>query len=434
MSTLPSPKHHSSPRTEKQQTLAAIIGSRKEPSRLLLFFYTALLTFTFCLPLISISFRPFPQTSLYGLTSEPQYPLFSRRAVVKESFQRSTEQWLMKKNGLWEWLVKTSNQMNLTVFRQASSSYSSPLFLGEDGHIMQTMYLRSFNKRSKVGVNQIRKKIRLLQQLQATLAAHGVRLLVVVSTNALALYPELVPASYADPTRFNRKNSYETMLPLLSEAGIPVFDAHHYLNGLKTEYPFRLFEPTASHWNHVASCRVTKEFIRVLGNLLERELPNFTCAEYSFVKPQVPPDQDLLEIANLLYPAALYRPTPYVKHTAEDTGRSYYQPKVLFVGTSFVFTMLAYLEAYNVLDEHELWFYNKKKLDQAKGDYVPFKKNSVDWAKLLSYDAIVLEVNQASMGNLGFGFIKEAAKKLPERKTPSTDKEQASSARSRQTQ
>ena len=97
-----------------------------------------------------------------------------------------------------------------------------------------------------------------------------------------------------------------------------------------------------------------------------------------------------------------------------------YKPKVLFVGTSFLFQVMDILDLVKFYEKRQMYFYFRKNYSFAlsksgKGakSRTPIDRDSLDWEDaVFSNDVIVLEVNEGSIPILGHGFIEAAIEKL----------------------
>jgi hypothetical protein len=374
--------------------------------------YVGLFVLLFATPLIQLAFRPFPGKSVNGIAAPDSFPKLTVRSLLRESFQKGAEDWFLKKNGLWGLLVRANNQLNYNLFGQVSTSYTTTILVGKNKHLFQPMYLPVYNRSKKANPAKLEKRAKKVKLLQDLLVARGVALVVLLSTDLISLYPETVPAQYADPTRLTRKNSYEIMRPLLDKYQINYVDGHEFLQQRKATSPIEFFEPTASHWNSVASCMVTNNLIGKMQQLTNKKLVRFACEPYSFCDPPREADLDLVQIANLLDPSAIYRPSPVVEPRPIASGDEY-KPKLLFVGTSFVFSIIGHLKRNAVAEQNSYYFYYRKVQDPVTGGFTDLPKDSINWEEtVLANDVIILEINQAGIGNVGFGFLDDAIENI----------------------
>lgn len=374
------------------------------------------------LPLLQTIFRPFHEKPLYGIATPQHFPALNRTAFLSEKYQKAVEDWALKQNGFWPLLVRCANQIYFSVFRQISGDYGSSVQLGREGHLFQPMYLKSFNRSKELNIAKLERNARRLRELQDELAKRGVLQVMLISSNVLGLYPELLPESYTDSTRLSRQSSYQIMRPLLDRYGVNYFDAHEYLTGIKDQFPTRFFEKTGSHWNAIASCLVTNKLFEKIEAGIGKKLTHFPCEPFIYQYPPKSSDLDLLQIANLLLPSSAYTAAPYPVDQS-STDESAYKPKGLFVGTSFLFSIIDRVDDHQAFTANPLYFYFRQVRKTPHENFRTLNKKRINWNEVLSNDVIVLEINQASIGNIGFGFLGEALQELKKKgvKSPSTE-------------
>ena len=89
-----------------------------------------------------------------------------------------------------------------------------------------------------------------------------------------------------------------------------------------------------------------------------------------------------------------------------------YKPRVLLIGTSFLFDVQKQLERFNLTNEAKLLFYFKSIRSNSEAKLRGLKKTSYTKDELQKYDLIVLETNQSKVSSMGNGFIRKALKDL----------------------
>ena len=402
--------------TALQRALHVISGQADLPERryrrLLAAFVVVFFLFL-AAPLIQITLRPFPRAEVpYGLNAPPSRPAFSLKGFGTERYQKKFEGWFSRGNGLWGYLVRVSNQLNYSLFNQVSTHYRTTILAGKEGHLFQPMYLPSFNRKKMARPKKYIKSVRALGRLQRLLAQRGKTMVSLISTNMPALYPELVPDYFTDPTRLSRKNSYEVVRPLYDQFGVNYVDAHEYLSRLVPTAGIRFFEPTASHWNNLGSCLATGALIGKIEGLLGRKMKKFACAPYVLTYPPRGWDLDLVRIANLLFPERTYKPAPQIEPRTLADGDEF-KPRILFVGSSFVFSVLNHFKKHEIAEDFTFYFYYRQVRDSSHRQLRALRRQDIDWERdVFSHDVIVLERNMASIGDMGFSFVKDAIKHL----------------------
>lgn len=354
-----------------------------------------------------------------GVAPAKQPLRLNNRNFKDGSFQRSFEDYFMRGNPLWGWLVRTCNQIAFSVFNQVTFNYGAPAFIGKDGQLLQAMYLNAFNRRRSLPEKVYLKKVRKIKRLRKLLAERGITLLITVSPNAIELYPELLPSSYIDPSRLSRKNSYDIMRPAIEAEGIDIIDSYQILLGMRDHFPFRFFGKGSAHWNNVASCIATNNIISKISTLTKKELKNFPCSPITYHEP-IGDDDDLLKIANILFPKRYTEMMPY----APKAEQLYQTPpiRLLIVGTSFNFALLDHINKRNLADTKFFFYYKSVYTKQLRGS--PLNKAKIDWENdIFKNDVIILESNYSGLGAIGYDFLDDAIRKLRYAKLTPAQKE-----------
>jgi hypothetical protein len=262
-----------------------------------------------------------------------------------------------------------------------------------------------------------------IKELQDRLKARGTTLLIVVTPNMATLYPELIPSGYLDPTRALRKHPYEAVEIAFKEKGVSYVDTVDVLRAVSAQYPFRLFAPTASHWNDVASCLALEAINYKLRELKGASFRAFSCDSYTVESEPRSKDRDLLEIANVLFPERLNSPTPYVniKYLEQEPKE---QPSTLLVGTSYLFALSEHLHEWNLAKAHKLFFYFRKWRNGGESTFHTLSRKDVNWDEIFSNRIIIVNVGVGNPVTIGYGFIEAALAELRKRDSDSLTRAQ----------
>jgi len=128
-------------------------------------------------------------------------------------------------------------------------------------------------------------------------------------------------------------------------------------------------------------------------------------------------DLDLAQLTNLFTTKVFddkeyYYPVTYVKN---EPGA--FQPKMIFVGGSFMRTILWYLDKHNFYKERDEYYYYSQIYKYPANTSCEINKNQKDYLQqlrkeLLKKDIIILEANEQVLGHVGFGFVEDALKSL----------------------
>lgn len=384
-----------------------ILKNKKQKLNL---FFLMLLGAFLCFPLLVKKFKFIPNTKLTGIANVQPHQKLSIKNLMRNDFQKSYENYFMKSNPLWGYLVKINNQISYNIFNQITFSYGPEALIGLDKSLFQPMYLNSFNRQYTPDNFLLIKKANKLKKLENLLHKKGVKLLVVVNPNNIAMYPEIVPSQFIDNTRLSRENSYEIMKKHLSDLNIPLVDNYELLMKMKNKVNFKFFEPTGSHLNDIGACIGTNNLIKHINKQLpSKHIKSFHCFPIVEKFPPKNEDTDLLKVSNLLFPNMLLRPG----HYTPTAKKLYKEPplKLLFVGTSFNFATQSQLFKRNIA-KSKLYFYYRT-LRSDRGTFHILDKKKIDWENdVFKNDVIILESNYSGLGGVGYSFISDAIIKL----------------------
>ena len=371
-----------------------------------LLLYVCLIYVFAAMPLVQLSTDVIPRRSLRGLRV-PKRPEPTLSGFLDGSFQDKAQRWFLRGHGFWGYLVRLEHQFNFKVFGQLSSNYNAGILLGNNDALFQSLYLKSFNRREVPTLETVDYKVSRIARLQELLKEHNIPMLLFISTNKLALYPEDVPKALQDPTRLTRKNSYQLMKPLLKKYRVNTFDAHEYLSERKKNADIKFFPPTGSHWNDVVACSMTAEILKRAEQLLGRSTAHFTCSPVKVVDKPRHTDLDLASVANLWDPTSLFHPVPYPV-TKKISNSDAFRPRLLLVGTSFLRAIIRFLEYHEAAYGYFIFYFNEIRAFPGGG----LERLNKSKIKIDGYDMVLLEANQAILSEIGFGFVEFAISQL----------------------
>lgn len=137
--------------------------------------------------------------------------------------------------------------------------------------------------------------------------------------------------------------------------------------------------------------------------------PTISCDNHVQTYPPPREDTDLLDIANILLPDRYTEPGFSVSHAPPAKPSS---KKVLLVGTSFLFAIQSHLERAAAVKEAGLYFYARSFRSNTTSALRPLPPNRAPWNDFWTCDAIIIEINEASLLGAGHGFVPAALKAL----------------------
>lgn len=363
-------------------------------------------------PLWQMKYAFVAERRLMGVESKESFPKTSFSSFWKGEYQEGLERWFSENIGFRNALVRTDNQLNYSVFGTVSSSYRSPMVVGKDNYLYERLYIDSLNAEPRIPMAKLREIASSLELLQQRLKNRKIGFLVLLSPSKAATYPEFIPKAQRKWEK-NVSRDYDNFVALLEEREVNYFDGPALVRRLKSESKYPVFSKGGTHWSGFASCYVASGIIKSLENILGRSFININCEPVLERTTAAPYDKDLALLLNIwsLKPFSEQR-LGYPQSSGVKLQSST-RPNVVIVGDSFLWTVLNYFDKHRIFKNRAFYYYFKTNYSYPKGVKVPIDREALDWENyVFSKDAIIVEINEAAIEQIGFGFIEDALERL----------------------
>jgi hypothetical protein len=360
----------------------------------LLTFYICIFYLLVMLPTLQNMCGIFPRKILSGVEYAAPFPKLSFNTYLNCSFQKAFEQWYSRDYGLRDYLVRSENQLNYSLFNQINNE----LILGKENNLFERSYIVDYLAIKTPPQDVYSDCAEGLKKLQDYFEIRGVKLLFIIAPNKASIYPENIPDIY-QKYKSNNKTIYEQLVPELQRHGVNYLDGHAFCAKLKKESRYPVFHKGGIHWNFYASFLFSQEIIKKISEMLDKSVNTIELKNIRLSKDPLYTDDDLARLANVWDETPFVEPSvyPYGKKTGFPCA---YQPNVLFIGDSFMYTVLYWLNKYQLTDSRsEFCFYFRQ------------KKIFNEQKELLSRDVIIIEANEVRVLDAGFGFVQAVLKK-----------------------
>jgi alginate O-acetyltransferase complex protein AlgJ len=370
------------------------------------------------LPGLQVKLEFIPEEPLAGVNLEAKQPSLTLTGWWSGDLQSEVEAWFGERIGFRGHAVRTDNQIGLSVFHEASSRATDTPVLGRRMMVYEDHYVTAYDGGDRFRDRGLRKLAREMGELQDSLSRRGIAFVLIISPSKVATYPEYLPAGYVHPVGERPPSAYERMLPMLRREGVHVVDGHTILEEEKARSPRPLFPPGGIHWNRYAAFLVLHRAWEALEPQLGRSLVGVRCGAIPEDDEPLLADQetdvaDLLNVWHVGHDGWRF-PRPELYADNEEQG---FRPKLIVVGDSFWFLPDDIIATNRVTARYDFFYYFNEfpRVGGAKERKVPHPVGvyrGMTWDYVLSADAIVIEVNEVSIGQAGYGFVQQAQKAL----------------------
>ena len=331
---------------------------------------------------------------------------FTWETFLDGSFQTKFQKWFSSHLGYRSILIRSNNQLDFSLFGAFSGRRT---IIGKKNYLFQSQYIEDYNGLYPVTEEAMNLFVDKLRRLQIGLKGRGSKLMIFLTPSKAAIIPELLPSQLR--LSDTGPGTYERFLAKLQTAEIPVLDGIQLAKQLKAESPYPVFPPGAAHWSSYVSCKAGEKFTQLLGPTLGRPVPLLSCDPPEARRIPQGVDQDLAELTNIWDPSSFDVPLVYPKVSVSVPKDAYFA-KTLFIGDSFLWTFLHYLERKAVYESRDFFYYYRSqerfRRRQRPSRRTPIEFEKLDWNYLFKRDVVVIELNEIRIREGGFGFVEDA--------------------------
>lgn len=357
-------------------------------------------------------FSPFAEMKLFG--SEPPLPELrtDAAAFADGSLRRALEDRLQRGLGFRGLMVRVDNQLSLSLFGELKAG---KLVLGLDDQVFERVYINTLNCRDSLPDEELRRKVLAIKELRLRLNERKKELLFVISPSKATIYSDKVPDKYKLDPSVRRPCNYPRVIRMLEEEGVPYVDGKVFYEHMWSGGDHRPFPKGGVHWSFHSSYYFTHEMLDRLSALMGR---NIVMPEPEFWRDESIPegsDGDIGRMANVFDEARL-RDDNYQYPEFDKNKGHYMRPVMLIVGGSFsehISDTLANSGAVNLFQWLERYksrsfFYAGGQWDIRPITEEPSAASIGNTFYMLNPDIVIIENNEQSLGNIGFGFLEDA--------------------------
>lgn len=361
----------------------------------------------FAAPLLQATLRVLPKASLGGVESKSRKPEFTAGSWFTGKYQPKYEKWLNDNISLRSYFVRTYNQVYFSLFGKIPASRGTQVVIGKDFWLFESVYVNAYQRNGDTPDAKLRKIVADLRTLQEKMKARGKTLVLVIAPSKVEIYPEHLPDGLIKKDRRQLRTERDRILPLLDENGINYIDAHRIFLEKKKTQPYPLFSTGGTHWNYYGAGIIVEQLMGRIGTCLGKKVPNIQCKSVNIDRIPFNTDNDLGALLNIWFSKRLVGPQV---HPVFERKEGEYSPNILCIGDSFLFTLTDIIGAERLSSRCDIFFYFKRRfvpLDNAGAEKVD--PDTIDWDnELLSRDAVIIEISEYWLPDIGFGFVKAA--------------------------
>lgn len=334
---------------------------------------------------------------LVGIFPDAPRPDFTIQDWLNHRFQDSASKWFSRYFGARGLFVKVGNQVNYSLF---GTSYmnNQTIIIGKQSQLYEVAYIYDYCKLVRpMPLALVEARVKEIAETQDRLGRHGIAFVLLISPSKAAIYPEYIPDIFCRSPK-STSRGYENFVPLLDKYKINYIDGHAITLAAKTREQPPVFSQGGTHWNYLGAYYTVERLLGMIEALTHQSIGKLSLQDLVIDHKPRGTDKDLAELLNLISPPSNYlvpHPTIVREGPAQDLGRA------VFVGGSFIWTVLDILDPTHVFQAMDAYYYYKLLLKS----YPAKTSRSIDVSQInwnndvLTSQVIVLEINESNFSN-----------------------------------
>lgn len=329
----------------------------------------------------------------------PDLRKLSKHSWLSGTFQDEFISSLSDHTGFHNSLTRLNCQVDYSLF---GITHAPGFITGKSGTLFEEDYIREYNGDFFIGERVIHHKVKLLKDVQDSLKANGVPLVVVFEPGKATYFPEYFPNRYQK--RPGRSN-YQQFIASSTSVGLKHIDLNRLFLEMKDTVRYPLFPKYGMHWSLYGVAKAMDTLAGALEADYHIQMPDFHVTGLRhFTRPRGT-ENDIGVILNLLCdlpPAPGVAPLTWFENDSTKRG-----VRVLVIADSYYLNII---EPYGrkLFRSQEYWYYNKKLYPRHNVTPPRFVDKSDLLNKLKQFDLILLMSSEINL-HCGFWSFPEEA-------------------------
>ncbi len=349
-------------------------------------------------PVIQKHFVVFAPAKLNGEYKEAENPPFLPGKWWDGSFQIKKDNYFNDQCGFRANMVKLNNQLDFWLFKKL---HATDVVLGQHQNLYLKAYIDAYFGKDFVGNAKAVSILTKLKAIQDTLAHLGKTLILAYAPGKAYFYPSDFPENLQGPAV--APSNYETYLRIADSLKINQVDFNAWFVSMSGNSKDLLYARQGNHWTTYGSLLAADSLTKYIEKKRNIQLPHIALSNVNTSSGARDKDDDLYKLLNLSYPIVSENFTYPDVNYVSDTTKS--KPAAIYIGDSFVFTLLHDDYMHQTNSNWEVWYYFATVINQDEWRSI----EGYDWAgNMKKADYLVLLYSPHNLSKLGNGFIENA--------------------------
>ena len=311
-------------------------------------------------------------------------------------YQEQSEKYFNENFGFRNAFIRLNNEIGFDFFRKAKAN---GVIIGKNDYLFEENYIKAYYGTDFIGKDSIDQRMDRLKYVQDTLKKLNKNIILIFAAGKGSYYPEYIPDKFRVKKRMT---NYDYHLKLAKDFKINYIDFNDYFlkNKHKCKYP--LYPQYGIHWSKYGMCLAADSIIRYIEKMRNIDMNNLYWKKVDIENPK-DEDYDIANGMNLIFKLKSFKMGyPQIKF---ENVKSKVKPNLLVVSDSYYWGMFNFGIS-NVFNKSHFWYYNKEVYPETFSK--PLFTSDIDLKKEINdHDVIIIMSTQATMTDLGWGFIEK---------------------------
>ncbi|MBU0946944.1 MAG: hypothetical protein KJ804_00515 [Proteobacteria bacterium] len=348
--------------------------------------------------------------ALGGEEEEVKRPIFRFDEWFDRKWQQEFETWNDLHIGMRPWMIRTANQINLSLFGRINQSKGTRVCIGQKDVLFEEVYVTEYTNPRFYNEEYLRSYTWGVFRLQQLLELHGVPFLLIIAPSKAEIYPEYLPQHSDSEGREEKVSAYQQIRPLLDKYQINYLDGHELFRKWKEEGAPWLFARGGTHWNYYGAGKIIHLALDNIAKQRGKDFDNVEVTSYTTDSEPHGTDNDLEMVLNRWFSGGTNQEQIHPKFVRHERGNL---PRLMMIGDSFAHTLITILEEQHLFENCELLYYSKRRFSWPASTNSPIDMSQLDFQKeMLDKDAVIMEISENNLPKFGFGALRAAVTDL----------------------
>lgn len=314
-------------------------------------------------------------------------------------YQEQKEKYQKENFGFRNAFIRFNNEISFDFYNKARAN---GVVIGKNNYLFEEQYIKAYYGTDFIGKDSIKHRMERLKFIQDTLQKLNKDIILIFAAGKGSYYPEFFPDNLKTKKGIT---NYAYHLKLAQKLNINHIDFNDYFVKNKNKAKHPLYPQYGIHWSKYGMCLAADSIIHFIEKKRQIDMNKLYWDEVK-VENSKDEDYDIADGMNLIFKLKSFK-MGYPQLIFEDNPTKV-KPNLLVVADSYYWGIFNFGFS-KLFNKSHFWYYNKEIHSETLEN--PISPKDVDLKKEIDeHDVIIIMSTQATMPELGWGFIERLYK------------------------